>query len=656
MNKKSAFDNLKRNRLFFCFSIVLILALLGFIYHYFKPLSISYHIKIKDRMIYSFNYAAAGITDLGTMVSGNSAMKITSDPARAKYSMNTRIIGIFQNTVLEKAENTFLCRIDFKDIDLSLILNDDNSDRKFKEIRLDMLKPVYADINSAGKIKALRLDTTLNEISSSIIKSVLAGTQFVLPGKKIIADSLSWRTKEEDSNGQFWADYRMLEMGSTGAGDVIKFSKQKLEYINPRLKSNRNKVPITPTIKPEGLFIAAFDKKSGVLVSWAGQEEQQFFIGAHCFGKVQITFQQQLIKNESISRQELEEKTHQFYRHNGSYRKVAFDAPRSDKNSRTTISRKQLANSTLKSILTELRNSEHIKSPDYDTTPLFVKLRAFVYLYPDSLMPLEKLLCEHTCGNQSRDVILQALSNVGNHKSQQVLINVLGQNKSESSFREAVLQSLALVDEPSPETTTLLFKLAKGDDKNALRVSALLYLGIAANRLQENAPERSVTICDYLKEQFHSVHDEEQICVLIRAMGNAGVPICLPEIATFISDSSLNIRLAAVSALRFIETDSAEMLLLKVLKSDTEERVRLEAARSLNYRVMTADAFAAQYESFWKETVVSLRFTLLQNLWEARDEFPEVVQLVFEAALQDSSEEIRKNCRNLMLQYPELFG
>lgn len=656
MSEKSTFEKLKRSRLFPSFSTVLILTLLGFSYLYFKPNAISYKIKPKEKTVFSFNYTATSMTDLGTLTTGNSALKITSAPAQAKYMMNSRISGFFQNIVLEKTEDLFFCRIDFKDIDLSLILNDDNSNRKFDEIRLDMLKPVYVDINPAGKIVALRLDTTLNVISSSIIKSVLASTQFVLPGEKIIADSLTWRTKEEDPNGQYWADYRLIEVGSAKEDDLVKFSKEKIEYIKPHIKSNRRKVSITPTIKPEGLFIATFNKKKGILVSWAGQEEQQFFIGANCFGTVQITFQQQLIKKDKISRQELKEKKLQFYRHDEAYQKVAFDTPRSDKHSRMTISRKQLANSTLKSILAELKNSEHIKSPDYDTTPLFVKLRAFIYLHPDSLKSLENLLCEHTCGNRSQDVILQALSSVGNRESQQVLINVLRQKTSESSFQEAVLQSLALVDKPSPESTSLLFELAGGDDENALRGSALLYLGIAANRLQENAPERSDHICDYLNQQLHSARDNEQICILIRAMGNAGTPVCLPEIVPLLSNSSQNIRLAAISALRFIEADSAEILLLKALKSDVEERVRLEAARSLNYRVMTAGAFAAQYESFWKETVVSLRFTLLQNLWEARDEFPEVVQLVFEAALQDSSEEIRKNCRNLMLQYPELFG
>jgi HEAT repeat protein len=108
------------------------------------------------------------------------------------------------------------------------------------------------------------------------------------------------------------------------------------------------------------------------------------------------------------------------------------------------------------------------------------------------------------------------------------------------------------------------------------------------------------------------------------------------------------LRSAALSALRFVDSTEADDLLISALSTDSDAEVRVKAAFSLSYREMNKATFNAQKKSFEADLDERVRLSVLDNLWKARQSFPEVVHLVQQAAATDGSKEVREGAAKLL--------
>jgi hypothetical protein len=107
----------------------------------------------------------------------------------------------------------------------------------------------------------------------------------------------------------------------------------------------------------------------------------------------------------------------------------------------------------------------------------------------------------------------------------------------------------------------------------------------------------------------------------------------------------------ALSLLVRIGSDRADELLTKFLLHDAEEAVRLTAARELSSRKPTAASVSAQQRALLNDQAATMRI-LLNNLWDARKDFPEGERLVKRAATDDASDEIRQMAHKLAAGAP----
>jgi len=169
-----------------------------------------------------------------------------------------------------------------------------------------------------------------------------------------------------------------------------------------------------------------------------------------------------------------------------------------------------------------------------------------------------------------------------------------------------------------------------------------------ARNLANTSPERATRIVDSIIKQIDLSSSVDTTRQLLLALGNAGSAQAYPTIARFTTDSSPLLRAASASALRWVDSDQSSALLIKLLSSDPEPSVRLEAARALGFRQINANSFEAQKQSFAIEKDEKVRLALLRNLWKARAVFPEARQLIEKAATSDVSEDVRKASTELL--------
>lgn len=102
-------------------------------------------------------------------------------------------------------------------------------------------------------------------------------------------------------------------------------------------------------------------------------------------------------------------------------------------------------------------------------------------------------------------------------------------------------------------------------------------------------------------------------------------------------------------------SENADTLLIKALSSDADAAVRLEAAVVLGFHEANINSFTAQKRAFINDTAESVRLEILQNLWKARNLYPEVRQLIKQSAAQDKAKTIREKALSIINAYPEYF-
>ena len=206
---------------------------------------------------------------------------------------------------------------------------------------------------------------------------------------------------------------------------------------------------------------------------------------------------------------------------------------------------------------------------------------------------------------------------------------------------------------PTPLAEETIRELASHSPNSDITSTAQLTLGAMARNLAETSPERAIGIVNSLIKQIESSPSPDTTRQLLLVLGNAGSAQACSAIAGFTTDSSPVLRAAAVSALRWVDSYQASAQLIKVLTSDPESAVRLEAAVSLGCRQINANSFEAQRQALAIDRNEKVRLALLSNLWKGRVAFPEARKLIEEAAASDASEDVRKAAAGLLATDPK---
>lgn len=607
---------------------------------------------------YQLTYSSTSSSDFRVLFGDTKSLepKAKDGPSGLAFSFDTTVKGELDRTVLGEKGEGYLVAFRMRNLLVTLIANKYNDIQQAEAIRSELEKEVFVVITPQGMIRSVWMDPAMGDLAKSYTRVILALTQFVFPVDQSQEKS-RWEIQEEDPSGQYIATYQIYreENAKVTKTSVKSYCKKKKRYLEYPPKTKTGPVEISKTIVPKGKFVAHFDLATGGLSSMRGSESQTILVQNKKVGEATNHFQMELVRKEILKASDVAALKNQFSGREKTTQSVSLFVMPSPEEVEASIHRKQLGDATLESLLAELERAESGAAPNLDTTALYLKFKSLIYLHPESCETLGKVLSRAGAKSLTMTLLPKALSTVGHTQAQAALVKAIKAHSKDINTLFGLINSLATVNKPTEQAEEALRNLAFESKDPDIRAMVQLALGAQSRRIAAFSPERAAKIVDRFIEELKHSSSPEMKKQLLLALGNAGSPRALPVISDFATSSSSGLRATALHAMRFIDSQEAEKLLINALRSDQDNSVRLSAASSLGYRKMTPTSFPIQRQIFLKDSDVNLRLKVLENLWKAHEAFPEVRILVKKAASDDPSEGVRKAAKNIMSQYPESY-
>jgi HEAT repeat protein len=586
-----------------------------------------------QRLVYNIDYQNSSKSDLRVLFED-----IKTNNSAAPTGVNT-FINDFQVslqgqlilTVLEQKGDKIFVYYSLPNSAVKITSSGQEAVEQAQLIQEDLKQEIFATLNSQGKVISVSFDPNVSDIAQNFARTLLGISQFVTPNSN--RNASNWETLEDDPNGKYIARYE----NSWG-----KFEKTKLRYLESVSSKKADASEVKTTIKPSGKLTANFNLKNGYLTSLKGKESQQIIISKKNVGQVETDLDMTYISQTMLNAEQLNQlQTARKERHQLTS-SIALSATPSEAETEAKIQRQELGDATLETLLADLKTAEASSDENQNHTPLYLKLKALVYLQPESSKTLSELLVTADAQSLTMQILSGALSAVGNSQAQTALANTINARSQDWDALYVLIPSLGAVNNPIQETEDTLNKLAFNSNDERIASTAQLALGTISYNLIQTSPNRANTIVKQFVQKLSKAKTEEQTRQYLLVLGNTGSANAFDTIVSFTKASSAKIRGAATSALRLIDSKQVEDVITKILTEDTDDSVRLEAATTLGYRQINSATFKIQKQVFISEKSVNVRLVLLRNLWQVREQFPEVIKLVKQAAKNDASSDVRE--------------
>jgi len=601
-----------------------------------------YRFAVGERLSYSLAYDSTSASDFGAVLARVGAQTSTG-PSPMKQSFVTTVRATMTITVLGDDRDGVDAAVRFAETTVALRVNGLNAESDAARIAADLQKPVFARISRRGRVLSVLGDPAAGTTSRGYISSLLAFVQIVFPDDWS-PSSGEWTVEEDWPNGVAIAHYRRSGSGQApkAADSPITLVKSKERYL-PALKTAFSKTrEIARLVAPGGEVRAAFDAAKGRLVSLDGAETEDFSVNGQPVGSARNEIHLAYRGADRPGAGEIAALADA----ERAMEAVAAPVPLTTDVTREALEaasyEQDLGEATLQSLLADLKTVEETGGPRFDTTPLYLKFRALIFLHPESCAALGDVLSRALTDGPTMKVLTTALNAIGHPEAQSALADAALKRASDEKALFKLLFALSTVERPTPESEQALRTLMeKTPDPNVV-IMARLALGSMARRLAATAPERAAAIVEQLCGGLAGAPTAAARKSYLLALGNAGSAAALPAVRPFLEDASPDLRAAAVRSLRFVTTTEAENIILRALSSDPEAEVRAQAVEALADKDMTPAAFAVEKTSVLNDASVRVRLALVRSLWKVRDQFPEVRSLVEEVARNDPSKDVRE--------------
>jgi hypothetical protein len=609
-----------------------------------------------DRVVYKIEYGSDSSLDFSSLLKdqGSSHEKVEKAPGMHQF-LYTSIIGELVGNVIEKRGDDLLIAYRLNGHAFTLSINGQKAIEQEKVIRNDLGKGVYVLMNSRGRIQSLRFDPDIENLSKGYFQALLAMAQIVF-AEKGSPDITEWEVQEEDLGGNYVAHYRQDSLPSEGQTSekeplLKNFRKTKIRYLPSAKRGRPSQVQIQKTILSDGSLKATFDFRSGYLLSLNGSKLQTILFGKKKVGQVKNAIQLSLMAKETIGEKELSSLRKVNAGLERSSKSVSLSTNLSEKEAQIARHRKQLGEATLESLLSDL-NAAETTGGSYPVS-VFLKFKALIYLHPESSKRIGYILTAANPESLTMRVLGGALIAVGHEEAQAALVSVIKARREDTNALLVLIPALGGMAEPTVETEKVVRKFAFESKNPDIKATAQFTLGSIAGNLTVTSPDRRAKIIREFIQKLGPYPLEQEIQQTLHALGNTGSTLALSTIEKYLSHSTPHVRAAAMFALRWIESSEVDPLLAKGVSSDPEKLVRLEAAHALGLRKMTPETFRAQKEALMKDSAVEVRLTVLYNLSNVFEDFPEIKRLIKETAAKDPSKDVRKAASEIMVRYPK---
>lgn len=530
--------------------------------------------------------------------------------------------GLLTLTVAERVGEKTLLAGQFSETQLGVSTGTVAPDDLTDAFRHDLEKPFVLSMRPTGHFDALSVQNGLDPMSYNLLRTILAGLQFVGPQN---GDWKQWDTIETDHNGHYEARYQQV---ATEEFERTKVRYTELTSLSGAIFTRDGRAPSVSAstrfrLDDHGL-VARVDTQETTTVPFGG--------GAlRADSKLGLTLQSVVtgqVPDLNLSALVTEPLNHS--------RSGVVDRQERDRKLRARVAGADVH---------ELMAVVEAVEPSEDNGPRWAaeqRLAASLELDPNGGQEIVRRL-RHGVEPADAQLFLAALSDSNSGQAQAALAEIIEDPQIDPGVRSSALTHLGLSDAPTVETVETLGRLSRTAEDEQTRAEALLALGSAASnaQLQEETRGAAEDAVSGLERQYERATTQEAKGLVLSALGNAASESSRPLLQRAVSDPDPRVRASAVRALRSFNDPSVDQTLLQVLSTDAESIVREAAAKVVGRRPFSEAVGQAFERVLQSDPDNQVRLTSLGVVADWLDEHPALRLLIKAVAETDADENVR---------------
>ncbi|HVY29586.1 MAG TPA: hypothetical protein VHB79_23665 [Polyangiaceae bacterium] len=463
----------------------------------------------------------------------------------------------------------------------ALSINDSTQDPTLAQLQSDLSKPSVFVLRD-GKITAERFAPELSPIVVSLERSVAAALQV----PEAPRNATEWTVQELDSTGRYRARYtfdrssNVLAKVKLGFEELLtsgKLANVDQSKLLPKIESSR----VTLTLK-DGELSSIIGKErlvTDVLKAPLTSESTLSLRLASQQGKLKLARAAVFAATEEMS------PTHAY---GTTPRRGAFDNLRADSRSfdqlvadlleipsdhvsETFASKNGVAVSEAEQL--ERKAALHKRTGSFSA--LVVSLRQ----KPENLAKAEALVL---AGSKAAPHLLDALGSAGTPEAQDVLARLIQDERVPNELRGVGATSFMLVEQPTIHTSQVLESLISDP---LLHDFGIYGTGTASRYLREQGnAKRADELVQNLVTLLRNADAPARRIAILRGIANSASDGALDAARAYLDAEPLEVRRAAVDALRLMKSDDVDGLLATRIIEDKSASVRLAAVKVASRR------------------------------------------------------------------------
>ncbi len=490
--------------------------------------------------------------------------------------------------------------------------------------------------NERGQVLGIRYDPRMPEGGRAMVRDILAFSQVTVANTDTPA--VSWTTREEDVNGRYEASYRVVSNDK----NVLSLLKDR-RTVDSNIKTAWQK-PRAEAMKGSSAEyrINVGDKRLEAASVYLNFElkHKDTKLGSSS-ASLSLTYQlsERLSDEEKIALQATQT-------HTDSVSSVS-DLAASDRTGaiEEKIQRITLGDDTWTTL------SKRLDQDSKDNTKDYLKLKALFYLHPETCAAGSRALTSIKDPNSKAFLRLTgALSAVGSSASQQALLDAARAKQADARISTVLVSSLGLTKTPTSETFEGLKQLSKTAPEQEVRDTARLALGNLARTAAESDPSKASNFVAGELNGWKSATSSQDKIMTLLVLGNVGSPAILPAAKEALSDPDPAVRVAAASALRFVDSPEAELLLVDRVANDPDSRVRAQAIGSLALRFGTTQTRDVVVKASQTDPDEPVRMAGVQWMAGELPQAPDLAEALEVIAANDRAVGVRNAARLALLR------
>jgi hypothetical protein len=264
------------------------------------------------------------------------------------------------------------------------------------------------------------------------------------------------------------------------------------------------------------------------------------------------------------------------------------------------------------------------------------KMADYLLLHPKYIKDFVAFAIELGPKDDRFSLLPHTLSVSGTPEAQAGLIQLAETFETDAQAMFQIVSSMLFFDTANSITIEYLENLSAKKIPQTSDV-ALLALGKYGNQ----SDPQGIRSFEYVRENLTAAKDNASKAVALSALGNGGRVENLQIAMHYMNSDDPELRRRAVDSLRFVESEERYPLIFKAMTTDSDKSVRVSAAASLQYQLISVKIIPDLLSAIQKEKEISVRIEQYKSLTKYGKIIPDITAIIQELLTKESNGDLQ---------------